>query len=61
MKRSKAEDGKARLGWRRSCLSGWCIPELSIADDKPSEVGSGWVARSYRLIPHFSAPSTLRQ
>lgn len=60
MTRRKWEDGKARVGWRRLWLSGWCVPELSTADNKPSEVGSGWVARSYPLIPHFLSPSTLR-
>lgn len=59
MTRRNVEDGKARGGWRRLWLSGWCVPELSAAEDKPSEVGSCWVARSYHLIPHFLSPQTL--
>ena len=31
-------------------LSGRCVPEVS-AGGEPSEVGSGWVARSYRFHP----------
>lgn len=52
----KTGGGKVRGGWSRSWLSaGWCVPELSTADDKASKVGSGWVARSYHVILHLSS------